>query len=299
MTFKKLSLHSNSLLSKTGIRNYSTQEATTNFTDNEINTAEVKPVKFYEDAYTMKLLILNENKNKPGIYRFTNKLSGSFYIGSAKNLRARLYSYYLLSALLRGKNNTIISRALIKYGYSNFTLEILEYCEVSELLEREQYYLDLLKPDYNIAKVAGSTIGIPRTEEFKQYLSDLRKGKIPSEETKILMSISHSGSNNSMFGKKHTDQSKELMRNARLGRVLDIETKNAISASNGSPICLYALCSDCSTEKYCLVKQFFSFREAGKYLNKSHSYVSRYLKSGKLISRIDGKYKFTNSLLEN
>jgi hypothetical protein len=71
--------------------------------------------------------------------------------------------------------------------------------------------------------------------------------------------------------------------------------------ANGTPIFLYALCSDCSTDKYCLVKQFVSFREAGKYLNMSHSNVSkylnmshsnvsRYLKSGNLISRRDGKY---------
>ena len=100
-----------------------------------------------------------------------------FYIGSAKNLRTRIYSYFQLSSLLRGKNNSIISRALIKYGYSNFSLEVLEYCDVSKLLEREQYYFDLLKPDYNIAKVAGSTVGIPRTEEHKNLLSKQQKGK--------------------------------------------------------------------------------------------------------------------------
>lgn len=37
------------------------------------------------------------------------------------------------------KNTLSISRALIKYGYSNFTLEVLEYCEPSMLLEREQH----------------------------------------------------------------------------------------------------------------------------------------------------------------
>jgi hypothetical protein len=46
-----------------------------------------------------------------------------------------------------------IDRALLKYGYwpkpakaLNFKLDILEYCEKSHLIEREQYYLDLLKP---------------------------------------------------------------------------------------------------------------------------------------------------------
>ena len=100
-----------------------------------------------------------------------------------------------------------------------------------------------------------------------------------------------------MFGKKHTDQTKELIRLSKIGKVLD--TKTAISTSNGTPIFLYALCSDCSTDKYCLVKQFVSFREAGKYLNMSHSNVSRYFKSGNLISRRDGKYKLTISYVVN
>lgn len=41
------------------------------------------------------------------------------------------------------KSNRPIERALLKYGYLNFTLE---YCDIDSLLEREQYYLDNLKP---------------------------------------------------------------------------------------------------------------------------------------------------------
>ena len=100
-------------------------------------------------------------------------------------------------------------------------------------------------------------------------------------------------------GPRETDQTKELIRLSKVGKVLDTQTKNAISASNGTPIFLYALCSDCSTDKYCLVKQFVSFREAGKYLNMSHSNVSRYFKSGNLISQRDGKYKLTISYVVN
>lgn len=36
----------------------------------------------------------------------------------------------------------IINRALFKYGYSYFSLEILEFCDVSILISREQYYFD-------------------------------------------------------------------------------------------------------------------------------------------------------------
>jgi group I intron endonuclease len=53
----------------------------------------------------------------------------------------------------------VIYIALLKYGYSNFSLEILEYCEASEAVSREQHYLDSLNPDYNVLKIAGSRFG--------------------------------------------------------------------------------------------------------------------------------------------
>lgn len=68
------------------------------------------------------------------------------------------------------KNNMLIYKALLKYGYSNFMLEILEYCEKSCLIEREQYYLDLLKPEYNILQKAGSTLGFKHSEEIKSNM---------------------------------------------------------------------------------------------------------------------------------
>ena len=59
----------------------------------------------------------------------------------------------------------VIYKALLKHGYSNFKLEILEYCAPKECIEREQYYLDSLKPEYNIFKIAGSSLGHKHTEE--------------------------------------------------------------------------------------------------------------------------------------
>jgi len=37
--------------------------------------------------------------------------------------------------------SSAIYSALLKYGYSNFSLDILEYCEIDALIEREQYYI--------------------------------------------------------------------------------------------------------------------------------------------------------------
>jgi group I intron endonuclease len=65
----------------------------------------------------------------------------------------------------------MIYRALLKNKYSKFSLNILEYCSPKKATEREQYYLDLLNPKYNILKKAGSLLG------FKHSLETLAKMK--------------------------------------------------------------------------------------------------------------------------
>jgi group I intron endonuclease len=62
-------------------------------------------------------------------------------------------------------------------------LEILEYCDSEDLIKREQYYLDLLEPKYNLLTKAGSTLGYKHTEEtlvkFKnRTLSEEQKAKL-------------------------------------------------------------------------------------------------------------------------
>ena len=110
------------------------------------------PVETYHNAELCKSNILNDNKNKTGIYRWVNKLNGHSYIGSGINLKRRLSDYYssgyISNALLKGKS--IIYKAILKHGYSNFQLEILEYCSPEDAIHREQYYIILLKPEYNL-----------------------------------------------------------------------------------------------------------------------------------------------------
>ena len=52
-----------------------------------------------------------------------------------------------------------ICKALLKYGYSNFSITILEFCDKDDCLKKEQQYIDLLSPEYNILKTAGSILG--------------------------------------------------------------------------------------------------------------------------------------------
>ena len=59
-------------------------------------------------------------------------------------------------------SNSLIYKALLLHGYGAFNLEILEYCNKQYIIEREQYYIDLLKPEYNIQSIAGIVIWPPR-----------------------------------------------------------------------------------------------------------------------------------------
>lgn len=81
---------------------------------------------------------------------------------------------YLEFALKNGRSH--IASALLKHGYSNFKLEILEYCEPKEILVREQFYLDLYSPEYNILKTAGSLLGFKHSPETKAKMSAEKKG---------------------------------------------------------------------------------------------------------------------------
>lgn len=128
------------------------------------------PIITYINADEDKIKILKDNLLKSGIYRWVHKDSGRSYIGSSINLGKRFSTYYSINALIR--TNNIISKFLLKYGYFSFSLEILEYCDPLNCLEREQYYLDLLKPELNILKKAGSPLGYKHSEEAIKKISN-------------------------------------------------------------------------------------------------------------------------------
>lgn len=87
--------------------------------------------------------------------------------------------------LLRGESQ--IYRALIKYGFSAFSLKIMKIYEPSSelpqkeqrdaLLTLEQTYIDLFHPEYNILHTAGSNLGHYMSEPAKTKISTSKKGK--------------------------------------------------------------------------------------------------------------------------
>ena len=86
---------------------------------------------------------------------WTNKLNGKKYVGSSVDLRRRLSEYYKINRLLNEKSMPI-NVALLKYGYQNFTLTILEICDRDSLMFREKHFFEVYSPEYNILKTPGS-----------------------------------------------------------------------------------------------------------------------------------------------
>ena len=188
-----------------------------------------------------------DNSNKSGVYRWVNNISKNTYVGSAIDLSNRLSRYYHNSELTK-KNARPISQALLKYGHSNFTLEILEYCSKDNLLERENYYLDTLKPEYNILKYAYSMLGYKHTadaigklkskkisKEHRLLLSLTHKNKIVSDETRAKLSsaIADFKRNNPLSEKQLANlRSKSVEREGVAVSVLNSETNEVKEFSN-------------------------------------------------------------------
>jgi group I intron endonuclease len=104
-----------------------------------------------------------------------------------------------------------ICRALLKHGYSNgtFSLSILEYCEPEKCLEREDYYLKLLKPEYNTSLDPTAPFsGLTHSDESRKKISDSKIGSKHSDETRKKISDAQKKIDNS--GRFKTGQSKAV-----------------------------------------------------------------------------------------
>lgn len=162
----------------------------------------------YDDVLSNKNKILQDNKQRCGVYRWVNKINGKCYIGSSVRLSSRFRNYFSLNYLTTrtSRYKSKIYNALLAHGHENFQLEILEVCDRSDIIKREQFNIDHFKPEYNILTTAGSSLHFKHSEEtllkFKsRKLSDkalynLRKARVgavlsPLAKTNQLLSISH------------------------------------------------------------------------------------------------------------
>jgi len=139
--------------------------------------------------------------NVAHLYRITNTVNDMVYIGVTKNPHTRMNAH----ACSKTPTKSIIKNAIQKYGRDKFTLQVLltstqEYCYEMERKAIDAY--NTLKPNgYNICTGGLGAIGI-------------------------------FGDKNGMFGRKHSPETLEKIRQTKLGKVLTAETKEKMRVAH-------------------------------------------------------------------
>jgi group I intron endonuclease len=132
------------------------------------------------------------------VYLTINNVNGKLYLGSHST--DNLQDGYLGSGIQ-------MTRAIRKYGKENFTRIILEHTSAEDLRESENRWLVSIQPSkdpswYNLKDVAlgGNTRQSYTPEQKEEYIDKLRVSS---------SCVGKSGTDNHMFGKKHTRSFKE------------------------------------------------------------------------------------------
>lgn len=180
------------------------------------------------------------------IYKITNIKNNKIYIGKSKNkFFQRIYKH---SFHVRKGTKRYLYNAIRKYGWNNFSINIVEKCSsLKELNEKEIYWIDYYKSNHNdygynltiggdgggsakeLVAIAKSRLGKPlpqsqkdkislankgrsphpMTSEIKNKISKTLKGKMPPKPIHLI--VKEQNLKSSMIGYHHTDESKKLM----------------------------------------------------------------------------------------
>ena len=177
------------------------------------------------------------------IYKHTSP-SGKYYIGVTRqqNLNRRWMSGYGYTSC------PLFNNAIQKYGWENFTHEILEdYVPIEKINDRECYWIKLYQSNnrnfgYNIEE--GGHAYRTFSKETRKKISDAIKRKPKSEECK------------------------QKLRNINLGKHLSEETRKKVSESHFKPV--YQLDKNGN-----IINEFDSILAAALYIHRDNSSISK------------------------
>lgn len=160
------------------------------------------------------------------IYKITNLINNKLYIGKTSQTVEKRWKNHYYEARRWKKcqdtgadfgYNSRLYPAMIKYGYENFTIQLIEAVDSLEALNsREKYWVDFYDTrnnGYNIAAggTGGFFLGCKHTPEAIEKLRIAATGRKQSPE-----SIAKSA--DAKRGKRASQEAREKMRNAKLGK---------------------------------------------------------------------------------
>lgn len=189
-----------------------------------------------------------EEEKKYCVYKHTNKINGKVYIGQTcqnnPNRRWRNGEGY--------KRNPLFYNAIQKYGWNNFSHEILEdnlSLQQANVLE-EKFIKDYKSQDYlygyNIAfggenhvmsnstkeKLSIAFKGRKHSENTKKKMSRSHMGMKHTDEEKTKISEAQKGEKGNNYGKHMPEEVKKKISNSCKGKVISLETRKKLSDAN-------------------------------------------------------------------
>lgn len=220
---------------------------------------------------------------KSGIYRITNPTNGKIYIGSSYDIENRWRKH--VEKLNKGNHPNIHLQRSWNKRTTDFVFEKLELCIIEDLLSREQYYIDNLKPQYNIELNAGSSLGVKRRQETIDKIRVATTGRKQSQETidKRVIKLKGKrnltplqresyakdkrGKNNPIFKHGWTKQV-QAMKLANIGSKRDKLVGRKISVKLSKPICQLDFSNN-------IIREWESAQEVERELGWSNSAINR------------------------
>ena len=141
------------------------------------------------------------------------------------------------------KSRPGIDTAIAKYGWENFSVEVIEECSAEKLNERENFWIVALNSKapngYNLtdggdgivgcseetrAKLVAASTGHEVQEEARAKIGAASKGRRPKKETRAKMTTAHTG-------KHHSKKTRAKLSEINKGHKLPAKSRMKISAS--------------------------------------------------------------------
>ncbi|RUO95833.1 hypothetical protein BC936DRAFT_143132 [Jimgerdemannia flammicorona] len=199
-------------------------------------------------------MIRNGLSKAAGVYGFQLISTGEIvYVGSSVNLARRFMDH-----VNNRKSNIPLQHGFAKYGVPaynfliferhNYDYDISTQDNKTLLLAMEQKFLDLFTPRYNINPTAGSSLGVLRSQTFKDK-----------------QRANNTGQGNPMYGRAGEDS-------PRFGILHNEEARVKMGSQ-------YLYVFDATTKQ--LISSYLGLREACREMSMSHHTIRKHIASGR------------------
>lgn len=198
-----------------------------------------------------------------GVYKITRTGTTQCYVGSSAHMMARKAVHF--RKLRQGAHHSPhMQNIWSKHGAESLEFSILEIVEPSaslkgDLQQREQHWMDELRPCFNTLPAAYSLLGHKRTAESIQKTADALRGRKRPSEVVQKVADANRGKKRSpeaienraatrrgtrltqewkdnigaaVRGLKRSNDTKERLRQANLGKVMSADARAKMSASH-------------------------------------------------------------------